>query len=130
LSAKKQTEDKVQIRQFKDNSSQWWVNMAHYKLEQNGDIIWAAGEIDKKELRESLEAYIKRNKKQFKERSVSVFDSEPKQYNEKIGFGEYSELTVSELVAEDLKYAKWILEKCNLAGKEKLKEQLTEILKK
>jgi hypothetical protein len=123
-------EDKVQIRQFKDSSSQWWVGMAHYKLEQNGGITWCAGETDKKELRESLEAYIKRNKKIYKERAPSVFEQEPKQYNEKIGFGKYANLTVSELVDEDLKYAKWILEKCNLAGKEKLKEQLMEILKK
>jgi hypothetical protein len=123
-------EDKIQIRQFKDSSSQWWVNMAHYKLEQNGEITWVAGEVDKKELRESLESYIKRNKKVYKERSSSVFDSEPKQYNEKIGFGKYSNLTVSELVDKDLKYAKWILNKCDLSGKEKLKEQITEILKK
>lgn len=130
MAKKKETEDKIIIRAFKDGSSNWFVDGVHYHLNKEGEIIFCSGGIDKEQLRTALESYIKRNKKSFKERSASMFDSEPKQYNEKIGFGQYSDLTVSQLFAENLKYAKWILEKCNLAGKEKLKEQLTEILKK
>ncbi len=104
--------------------------MAHYKLEQNGEVTWCAGEIDKKELRESLEAYIKRNKKTYKERAPSIFEQEPKQYNEIIPCTDMKGKTVSEVFELNKKLLIWFRDKYNFKiGEEKLKEEITEILK-
>ena len=126
----KKIKDKIDIKQFKDNSSHWWVNDAHYSLNVSGELIWHAGEVDKEELRNSLLSFIRRNKKVYKERSPSIFDSEPKQYNEKINFGKHINKTVSEVFSEDVKYLSWMLKNYNFSAKENLKREITEILKK
>ena len=71
-------EDKVQIRAFKDGSSDWFVNDAHYSLNEAGELIWHAGEVDKEELRNAVLSFISRNKKTYKERSPSIFETEEK----------------------------------------------------
>jgi hypothetical protein len=127
LAAKKETENTV--KQGKSNNNNFWINYKVYQLLEDNSLVLASGGKEVETETELVQAFIKRNKKVYF-KNVTMFDSEPKQYNEKIGFGKYSNLTVSELVDEDLKYAKWILEKCDLAGKEKLKQEITEILKK
>lgn len=65
--------EKITIKVFKDGSSNWWVNHAHYSLNEQGEITWHAGETDKKELREYLQAFIKRNKKTFIKAPPNIF---------------------------------------------------------
>lgn len=74
MPAKKETEDKITVKQFKDSSSNFWVENIHYHLNENNEIIFCAGGIDYETKREILQAYIKRNKKTFKAREESVLD--------------------------------------------------------
>ena len=127
MAKKKETENTV--KQGKSNLNNFWINYKVYQLLEDNSLVLASGGNEIITETELVQAFVKRNKKTFS-KNITMFDSEPKQYNEKIGFGKYSNLTVSELVDEDLKYAKWILNKCDLVGKERLKEQLMEILKK
>jgi hypothetical protein len=83
---KKSTEEKTTIRQFRDGSSNFWVDNIHYHLDTMGEIHFCAGGNDKEELREYLKAFIKRNKKVFKEREPSIFEQEEIEYS-KITFG-------------------------------------------
>ena len=75
-------------------------------------------------------SYIKRNKKRFILRQPSILENEPKEYLEKIGNGKYAHLSVSEVFLQDKQYLKWMLDKYNFSSaQEKLKQQITEILK-
>ena len=76
--SKKETEDKIIIKQFKDNSSNFWSNYAHYFLNENNELIWCSGETDKEELRNAVLSFIRRNKKSFKARPQTVFETEEK----------------------------------------------------
>jgi hypothetical protein len=122
-------QDKITVRQFKDKSSNWFVNYAHYSLQKDGTILWCSGESDKEELRDTLKNYIKKNKKAFKERSESVFNTVEKEYNEKIPVGKYTNRTVSSVFYEDKKYLHWMIKNYNFTGKERLKTEITDILK-
>ena len=123
---KKSAEEKLKPKQFKDSSSNWWLNAKHYHLNKDGEIEFIAGGLpDEKEI-EFLRDFCKRNKKHFKEREPSIFDQEEKEYT-KIGFGKYAQETTLSLVSIDKRYAGWLYE--NTADK-KLKEELKELLKK
>ena len=74
---KKSAEDKINIKNFRDSSSNWWVRDAHYFLNEENELLWAAGESDKIELRDAIESFILRNKKSFKKRAESIFEIEP-----------------------------------------------------
>lgn len=126
MAIKSKTQEKIIIKQFKDGSSHWFVNYAHYTLLENGEIQWCAGETDKEELRGALKAYVKRNKKSF----VARPKSEVKEYNEIIPIGEYKGKTVSQVLFENKKFLIWMLEKYSFkSGEEKLKQEIIEILK-
>ncbi|WP_396180306.1 hypothetical protein [Flavobacterium sp.] len=120
-------EEKINIKNFKDGSSSWWVRDAHYFLNENNELLWAAGESDKTELREALEQFIKRNRKVYVPRSESIFEIEPKEYTEIFNFGKYSGKKVTDF--QDTKYLKWLLKNFNFGGKEKLKKEIEDILK-
>lgn len=124
MAVKKETENTV--KQGKQNANNFWINYKVYQLLEDNSLVLASGGNEIETKTELVKAFIKRNKKVYN-KNVTMFNSEPKQYNEKVGFGQYSELTVSQLFEENLKYTKWILEKCNLAGREKLKEQIKSI---
>jgi hypothetical protein len=73
---KKSAEEKLKPKQFKDSSSNWWLNAKHYHLNKDGEIEFIAGGLaDEKEI-EFLKDFCKRNKKQFKEREPSIFENE------------------------------------------------------
>lgn len=74
----KNKEDKIQIRQFKSGESSWWVSDAHYNLNASEELIWCAGEVDKPELREALQSFIRRNKKKHIPTPPSIFETEEK----------------------------------------------------
>lgn len=122
-------EDKISIRGFKDGSSNWWVNDSHFYLNASEELIWGAGGQETAELREAIESFIKRNKKKFIKRAPSVLEQEERVYKEVLGFGKFSGKKVDEVVNLDRKYLQWCLKNVNFAGKEKLKEEITEILK-
>ena len=123
----KAKEDKISIRGFKDGSSHWWVNDSHFYLNASEELIWGAGGIETAELREAIESFIKRNKKKYVPRAPSVLDQEERVYKEVLSFGKYVGKKVDEV--GDAQYLKWCLKNVNFAGKEKLKEEITEILK-
>ena len=100
----KPKEDKTSIKGFKDGSSNWWCNDSHYHLNEAGELIWCSGGMDTEELRNAVLSFIRRNKKSFKARPQTVFETEEKEYT-KIGFGKYSQMTTMELVATDKKYS-------------------------
>ena len=122
MKAKKNT---VVIKQFKDNSSNFWCDMVHYHLNEQGELIFCAGGTDKEELRDAVLSFIRRNKKSYKARPQTVFETEEKEYT-KIGFGKYSQMTTMELVATDKKYASWLYKNCS---DNKIKTELKELLK-
>lgn len=125
MAAKKETEDKTVIRGFKDSSSNWWVNDAHYSLNESGELIWHAGEVDKEELRTALLSFNRRNKKCFKERSPSIFEQEEREWSE-LTFGKYKGQKLDVIKDTDPKYLRWVYE--NLADK-KLIQEIKELLK-
>lgn len=126
--AKKVTssEDKIQVRNFKDGSSNYWCNFAHYFMNESNELIWCSGETDKPELREAVLSFIKRNKKVYKPREKSQIDEAVLKQYSVIGFGKYSSLTTQDLVGTDKKYAKWLYENCS---DNKIKTELKELLK-
>lgn len=130
MAKKQETEDKTVIKAFKDGSSNWFVNYAHYHLNKNNELEWCSGEVDKPELRDSLLAFIRRNKKIHKERSPSIFESAPKEYNEIIPIGKFKGQTVQVVYDIEKKYLTWMYKEYNFAGKEKLKQEIKEILGK
>jgi hypothetical protein len=119
--AKKQVEDKIPIKQFRDSSSNWWVRDAHYYLNENNELFWAAGETDKTELREAIEAFIKRNKKFYVKRAESLLEQDEITYT-KVTFGKFKNDSTQEIVMKDKRYATWLYEKTtDLAIKNELK---------
>ena len=125
----KAKEDKISIRGFKDGSSHWWVNDSHFYLNASEELIWGAGGQETAELREAIESFIKRNKKKFIKRAPSVLGQEEKIYKEVFNFGKYVGKKANEIVDIDRKYLQWCLKNVNFAGKEKLKEEIVDILK-
>lgn len=126
--AKKVTssEDKIQVRNFKDGSSNYWCNFAHYFMNESNELIWCSGETDKPELREAVLSFIKRNKKVYKPREKSQIDEAILNQYSVIGFGKYSSLTTQDLISIDKKYARWLYENCS---DNKIKTELKELLK-
>ena len=121
----KSKEDKIQIRAFKDGSSDWFVNDAHYSLNEAGELIWCAGEVDKEELRSCLLSFILRNKKKYKERSPSIFETEERVWSV-LDFGKHKGLALDIIKDIEPKYLRWIYE--NSADK-KLVQEIKELLK-
>ena len=121
----KPKEDKTVIKQFKDSSSNFWCDMVHYHLNEQGELIFCAGGIDKEELRTSLLAFISRNKKKYKERSPSIFETEEKEYT-KVTFGKFSGMSTIELTQTDKSYANWLYKSTTDL---KIKKELKELLK-
>jgi len=61
------------VKQFKDGSSNFWVDGSHYSLNEDNSISFCAGGIDTEEKRIELESFIKRNKKQYKSRDYKAW---------------------------------------------------------
>lgn len=80
---KKTTEDKITIKQFKDGSSNWFVNNKHYHLDDNSVVSFICGGIEDNKETEVIKSFISRNKKVFKERSPNIFEQE-ENYEKKI----------------------------------------------
>jgi len=121
----KPKEDKTIIKAFKDGSSNWFVNDAHYSLNEAGELIWHAGEVDKEELRICLLSFISRNKKKYKERSPSIFETEERVWSV-LDFGKHKGLALDIIKDIEPKYLRWLYE--NSADK-KLVQEIKELLK-
>jgi hypothetical protein len=120
----------ILIKQFKDKSSHWWVKDAHYYLDADNEVKWAAGETDKEELRTALIDYIKRNKKAYVPREKGILEKEPRVFDEIIPVGKLKDKTVQQAFIEDKKYLSWMRDNFNFnSAQEKLKQQIIEILK-
>jgi len=128
---KAEEKGKFDIRQFKDKSSNWFLNNKHYYLNENNELIFiCGGKEDLKETEEML-AYIKRNKKVYVPREKGILEKEPKVFDEIIPVGKLKDKTVQQAFIEDKKYLTWMRDKFTFnSAQEKLKQQIIEILKK
>jgi len=61
-SKKNNQQDKIQVRQFKDGSLNFWSEFRHYHLTEDKEIILCAGGGESEEHLEKLKAYLKRKK--------------------------------------------------------------------
>ena len=125
MATKKETEDKIVIKAFRDSSSNWWVGYKHYCLDEDNTLQFVCGGTEDRKETEAIQEFIKRNKKKFIRRQQTVFEIEEKEYT-KIGFGKYSQMTTMELVATDKKYSSWLYKNCS---DNKIKMELKELLK-
>lgn len=57
----KDSEDKIQIKRFKDNSLNFWAAFQHWTI-LDGELVFCAGGIPTEEHKLKLLAYCKRNK--------------------------------------------------------------------
>lgn len=122
MSSKK--EDKIIIKQFRDSSSNFWVDNIHYHLNEQNEIVFCAGGIDSEDKREVLRQYIRRNKKTFKPREIVQEIT----YKEVFRFGKYINKTLMEF--EDKAYLKWCIKNYNFKENEiVLKEEIIKYLK-
>lgn len=123
---KKETEEKIIIRQFRDKSSHFWVDYSHFMLNEQNEIVWCAGESPNESKLEALTKYIKNNKKKYAPREIVVL----KEYNEIVTFGKHSQKTVQFVYDTDKSWLKWCRDNYNFSSAQKeLKEQIIEILK-
>ena len=121
----KAKEDKIVIKQFRDGSSYFWVDNKVYHLNKQNEIEFiCGGSIDEKEV-EELKSFCKRNRKTFKEREPSVFESEPREWSE-LTFGKFKGQRLDIVKDTEPKYLKWLI--LNSADK-KLIEEIKELLK-
>lgn len=118
----KAKEDKISIKQFRDGSSNWFLNNKHYHLNEQGLIIFIAGGKEDEEEIKYLEEFCKRNKKSFKEREPSIFESEPREWSE-LSFGKFKG---QKLDVVEPKYLKWLYKETT---DKKLKSEIKELLK-
>lgn len=120
------TEEKIQIKQFKDSSSNFWISGKHYHLNKNNEIVLCAGGNAEGSEIELLRVYIKRNGKKHVPREIIA----QIQYNEILLSGKYQSKTVSEVKDIDRKYLIWMRDNYSYsATQEKLKQQIINILK-
>ncbi len=115
----------VNIKQFKDLSSNFWCGMAHYSLNALGELIWHAGEVDKEELRTALLSFIRRNKKQFIGRSPSIFEQEEREWSE-LTFGKFKGQRLDAIKDIEPKYLRWVYEN---SQDKNLIQEIKELLK-
>ena len=121
----KSKEDKTTIKGFKDGSSNWWCNDSHYHLNEAGELIWCSGGMDTEELRNAVLSFISRNKKTYRPREKSLFETEGRNWST-ITFGKHKGLTLDAIKDIEPKYLRWIYE--NSADK-KLVQEIKELLK-
>ena len=121
----KSKEDKTSIKGFKDGSSNWWCNDSHYHLNEAGELIWCSGGMDTEELRNAVLVFISRNKKTYRPREKSLFETEEKEYT-KVTFGKFSGMSTIELTQTDKSYANWLYKSTTDL---KIKKELKELLK-
>lgn len=135
MDKKSAEKEKFDIRQFRDKSSNFWCNNKHYNLNESNHLVFISGGIEDLKETEEMQAYIKRNKKTFKSREKSPLNDENapqiKCYNEILRFGKHSGKSVEEVMAIDKKWLIWCRDNYNFnSAQEKLKQEITEILKK
>ena len=118
----KAKEDKISIKQFRDGSSNWFLNNKHYHLNKQGLIVFIAGGKEDEEEIKYLEEFCKRNKKTYCKREPSIFENEPREWS-KLTFGKFKGFKINEV---ESKYLKWLI--LNSVDK-KLVEEIKELLK-
>ena len=121
----KPKEDKTSIKGFKDGSSNWWCNDSHYHLNEAGELIWCSGGMDTEELRNAVLSFISRNKKTYRPREKSLFETEERNWST-ITFGKHKGLTLDAIKDIEPKYLRWLYDNTTDI---KIKQELKEILK-
>lgn len=121
----KSKEDKNIIKGFKDSSSNWWCNDSHYHLNEVGELIWCSGGMDTEELRNAVLSFISRNKKTYKPREKSLFETEEREWST-LTFGKHKGLTLDVIKDIEPKYLRWLYDNTTDV---KIKQELKEILK-
>ena len=81
--------------------------------------------MDTEELRNAVLVFISRNKKTYRPREKSLFETEEKEYT-KVTFGKFSGMSTIELTQTDKSYANWLYKSTTDL---KIKKELKELLK-
>ena len=118
-------ETKIVLKNFRDNSSNWWCNDSHYHLNEAGELIWCSGGMDTEELRNAVLVFISRNKKTYRPREKSLFETEERNWST-ITFGKHKGLTLDAIKDIEPKYLRWLYDNTTDI---KIKQELKEILK-
>lgn len=58
-------EEPYRIKRFKNDNLSFWCGYLHYQI-LDGKLIFVAGGLETKESREKIEAFLKRNKIEFR----------------------------------------------------------------
>ena len=114
------------VKQGRNNANVFWVNMKAYQMIEDSVLLFAGGGSEKQEDTELVLSFIKRNKKTY----IKYTTEEVKEYNEIVNFGKYKGFSVQYIYDNEKSWLKWCLSNYTFKiGEEKLKNQITEILK-
>ena len=114
------------VKQGRNNANVFWVNMKAYQMIEDSVLLFAGGGSEKQEDTELVLSFIKRNKKSY----TKYATEEVKEYNEIVNFGKYKGFSVQYIYDNEKSWLKWCLSNYTFKiGEEKLKNQITEILK-
>ena len=133
MATKKKTDENTP-RNFKDKSSNWFLNFKHFHLNEKGDIELISGGLASEDEFQIMQDFVKRNKKVFvpREKSKLVdFENNEVKFDYVFKFGRYASKTIEQVANEDLKYLKWLDKNFTFTAEHtELKKQLKLILGK
>ena len=114
------------VRQGRTNLNVFWINLKAYQLIENSVLTFAGGGREFQEETELVLSFIKRNKKSY----TKYITKEVKEYNEIVKFGKHKGFSVQHIYNNEKSWLKWCLNNYTFKiGEEKLKKEITEILK-
>ena len=114
------------VKQGKTNSNIFWLNMKAYQLLSDSSLIFSSGGNENLEETELVKSFISRNKKTY----TKYIINEVKEYNEIVKFGKHSGLSIQTIYNTDKQWLTWCIKNYLFKlGEEKLKKEITEILK-
>ena len=118
--------EETTVKQGKNNSNIFWLNMKAYQLLSDGSLTFASGGNENLEETELVKSFIIRNKKVY----TKYITEEVKEYNEVVKFGKHSGLSVQNIYNSDKQWLTWCIKNYAFKpGEETLKKEITEILK-
>ena len=114
------------VKQGRSSSNVYWINMKAYQMIEDSTLLFAGGGSENFEETELVKSFIIRNKKIY----TKYTNEEVKEYNEIVNFGKHKGFSVQHIYDNEKSWLKWCLSNYTFKiGEEKLKKQITEILK-
>ena len=114
------------VKQGRNNTNVFWLNMKAYQMIENSVLLFAGGGSENQLETELVLSFIKRNKKSY----TKYVTEEVKEYNEIVNFGKHKGFSVQHIYDNEKSWLKWCLSNYTFKiGEEKLKKEIIEILK-